>query len=366
MASFCVDASLDFSKIMPRKSRKRLNRVSGFIGKHLVGPIPAFPPPNPLKWYQSAISKCASNAKFDSNVQPTSNRESSRASTREGETRSSTGEMSTSKSGRESQISRKSTRQKRDDEPDNAAEMALYEKEKETLMHEEWYHGLMPRDEIEAMLKRDGDFLVRKTEVAQKTRFAVSVFYKGRIRHLLLNCSHGLWSLRGVRKPSLAELIEYYFLSRQPVQGDGTILSNPIKRPPYYILHEHIIIGKRLGGGAFGDVHIGVWKKSDKEEVNVAIKKFKGVMTKKERVEFVREASIMRKFHHPNIVGVLGVAAQEQPLLILMDLAPNGALNSYLKKHPETSTDRLVRFITDAARGMCYLSASKVKLVLYS
>lgn len=65
-------------------------------------------------------------------------------------------------------------------------------------MHEDWYHGLMPRDEIEEMLKRDGDFLVRKTEVARKTRFAISVFFNGRIRHLLVNCSHGMWAIRNV------------------------------------------------------------------------------------------------------------------------------------------------------------------------
>ena len=33
------------------------------------------------------------------------------------------------------------------------------------LTHNHWYHGVMPRDEIENLLEKDGDFIVRKTEV---------------------------------------------------------------------------------------------------------------------------------------------------------------------------------------------------------
>uniref|UniRef100_A0A0M3HTN0 Tyrosine-protein kinase n=1 Tax=Ascaris lumbricoides TaxID=6252 RepID=A0A0M3HTN0_ASCLU len=335
---------------MERRSKTAFRKVSGFVGevstlgskayKHLIPPIPAA---SSLKWRHSEKSKCrldksGLNNKLDNSHERGTDRERSKPLTKESETGSSGGDLSTNKG---SEGNNKDSKKLEDEnEEKKAAEIALYDKEKAALMHEDWYHGLMPRDEIEEMLKRDGDFLVRKTEVARKTRFAISVFFNGRIRHLLVNCSHGMWAIRNVRKRSLAQLIEYYLSSRQPVQNEGTFLLNGIKRPPYYILHDHIIIGKKLGGGAFGDVHLGVWKKSDKEEVN--------------------EASIMRKFHHPNIVGVLGVAAQEQPLMILMDLAPNGALNSYLKKHPETDSDRLIRFVTDAARGMCYLSASKV------
>lgn len=34
------------------------------------------------------------------------------------------------------------------------------------MISEEWYHGLMPRDDIEELIKNPGDFIVRKTEVS--------------------------------------------------------------------------------------------------------------------------------------------------------------------------------------------------------
>lgn len=56
----------------------------------------------------------------------------------------------------------------------------------------------MPRDEIEDLLKNDGDFLVRKTEVAKKARYAISVINVFRIRHILFSFKDEMWSLRDV------------------------------------------------------------------------------------------------------------------------------------------------------------------------
>lgn len=66
------------------------------------------------------------------------------------------------------------------------------------LTHNPWYHGLMPRDEIEDLLTADGDFLVRKTEVAKHVRYAVTVMNQNRIRHILFNFKDDQWSLRNV------------------------------------------------------------------------------------------------------------------------------------------------------------------------
>uniref|UniRef100_A0AC34QZM5 Tyrosine-protein kinase n=2 Tax=Panagrolaimus sp. JU765 TaxID=591449 RepID=A0AC34QZM5_9BILA len=234
-----------------------------------------------------------------------------------------------------------------------------YDKEiLKTLIHHEWYHGMMPRDEIEEMLKKDGDFLVRQTDVAGKSRYAVSVFNKTRIRHILMSYQNGQWIIRDQRKKTIIELIEHLLKTQTPVQIDGTILITPVPRPEYYILHEHIDIGKKLGGGAFGDVHIGTWKKGNGEEVSVAIKKLKGMMHKKERCEFVKEARVMRKFKHQNLVQLIGIAPNE-PMLIILELCPGGSLQSYLKSHPDTQKDKLIQFATDSCRGLCYLSVHK-------
>jgi serine/threonine protein kinase len=71
----------------------------------------------------------------------------------------------------------------------------------------------------------------------------------------------------------------------------------------------------------------------------------------------------MRVFNHRNVVQVYGVAAQEEPLMIILELCSGGALKSYLKNNPNETMDQLVEFAKDACRGMCYLSAKKVRSI---
>uniref|UniRef100_A0A183DFY2 non-specific protein-tyrosine kinase n=1 Tax=Gongylonema pulchrum TaxID=637853 RepID=A0A183DFY2_9BILA len=136
----------------------------------------------------------------------------------------------------------------------------------------------------------------------------------------------------------------------------GAILKNPVNRPDYYILHENIVVKQKIGDGAFGDVFIGELKKPGGNSVDVAIKMLKGVMTKKERANFMMEAKIMRRFNHENIVNLLGVAVQEYPVMIVLELCPNGALDSKLRKNPSIPVQKLIQYTVDACRGMVYLS----------
>ncbi|CAD5210472.1 unnamed protein product [Bursaphelenchus okinawaensis] len=228
------------------------------------------------------------------------------------------------------------------------------------LTHHNWYHGLMPRDEIEDLLKEDGDFLVRKTEVHRQPRYAVSVIRNLRIRHILLHYKDDLWSLRDLRKANLTELIECHTRDKVPIMADGTILVRGVDRPPFYILHEHIVLKKQLGGGNFGEVYSAQWKKAEGEVIDVAVKRLKGMMKKKARVEFVKEAKLMRRFDHPNIVKVYGVAPQEEPVMIILEMASGGCLQSHLKSPITLSFDQLQGYCTDACRGMVYLSGRNV------
>jgi hypothetical protein len=228
------------------------------------------------------------------------------------------------------------------------------------LTFHSWFHGLMPREEIAELLMNDGDFLVRKTEVARQVRYAVTVMHSGRIRHILLNYKNDMWSLRDLKKTTVTELIETYVNEKIPVMLDGAILINAVPRPAFYILHEHVELKNRLGGGAFGDVYKANLKNKDGTVTPVAAKQLKGAMLKKQRSEFIKEAKLMRRCDHPNIIKIYGIAPQEEPILILLELAANGSLTSKLQGNPGLDTNTLMRYTTDAARGMCYLSGRKV------
>jgi len=229
------------------------------------------------------------------------------------------------------------------------------------LTHNSWFHGLMPRDEIEELLVKDGDFLVRKTEVSKHVRYAVTVMFKSRIRHILLTYKNDMWSLRDLKKPTVTELIQTHVNSKIPVMSDGTLLVNAVARPPFYILHEHIQLKNRLGGGAFGEVFAADYTKDNDDSITpVAVKRLKGTMLKKQRAEFIKEAKLMRRFDHPNIVKIYGVAPQEEPILIVLELASNGSLKSKLRENPNIDTATLMRYLVDVCRGLCYLAGRKV------
>lgn len=79
-----------------------------------------------------------------------------------------------------------------------------------------------------------------------------------------------------------------------------------------------------------------------------------------EAAQAFKEAKLMRRFDHPNIVRFYGVAPQEEPIMIILELAVGGSLKSYCKTHSDIPSTKLLQFATDGARGMCYLAARQV------
>uniref|UniRef100_A0A158PLH2 Protein kinase domain-containing protein n=1 Tax=Angiostrongylus costaricensis TaxID=334426 RepID=A0A158PLH2_ANGCS len=130
------------------------------------------------------------------------------------------------------------------------------------------------------------------------------------------------------------------------IPPSGVVLKNPFPRPDYYFLHEHITILKKLGHGEFGEVNLGKLRLKNGEEVDVI------------GVTFL--SKLMRRFDHPNIVRFYGVAPQEEPIMIILELASGGSLKSYCKNHSDIPQSKLLQFATDGARGMCYLAARQV------
>ena len=70
-------------------------------------------------------------------------------------------------------------------------------------------------------------------------------------------------------------------------------------------------ITKCLGYGQFGRVHQGVWKASNKENLEVAVKILESGASVGERIKLLQEAAIMGQFLHPNTIQLLGVVISE-------------------------------------------------------
>uniref|UniRef100_A0A5B7BPI2 Protein kinase domain-containing protein n=1 Tax=Davidia involucrata TaxID=16924 RepID=A0A5B7BPI2_DAVIN len=122
---------------------------------------------------------------------------------------------------------------------------------------------------------------------------------------------------------------------------------------------------RELGSGTFGTVYHGKWRGTD-----VAIKRIKkscftGRSSEQERltVEFWREADILSKLHHPNVVAFYGVV-QDGPggtLATVTEFMVNGSLRHVLLCK-ERNLDRRKRIIIamDAAFGMEYLHSKNI------
>ncbi|XP_042497465.1 uncharacterized protein LOC122076209 [Macadamia integrifolia] len=122
---------------------------------------------------------------------------------------------------------------------------------------------------------------------------------------------------------------------------------------------------RELGSGTFGTVYHGKWRGTD-----VAIKRIKkscftGRSSEQERLtlEFWREAEILSKLHHPNVVAFYGVV-QDGPggtLATVTEYMVNGSLRHVLLRK-DRYLDRRKRLIIamDAAFGMEYLHSKNI------
>ncbi|XP_058469283.1 protein tyrosine kinase 2 beta, b isoform X1 [Solea solea] len=122
----------------------------------------------------------------------------------------------------------------------------------------------------------------------------------------------------------------------------------------YGIDRDDIVLGRILGAGFFGEVYDGVYKKSNGDRINVAVKTCKDcspdVMEK-----FMSEAVIMKNLNHPHIVQLIGII-EEDPVWIVMELYQYGELGNYLTQNEKTLTNMtLVLFSLQICKALVYL-----------
>ncbi|GMS89789.1 hypothetical protein PENTCL1PPCAC_11964, partial [Pristionchus entomophagus] len=227
----------------------------------------------------------------------------------------------------------------------------------------QWYHGLLPREDIKQLLRNEGDFLVRMSEPKEPGRreFVLSVMFDPKadlIKHFVINRSlTNKYSIDKDTFDSVVDLVKHYQDSKQSLTSTYKVtIQRPLTRRSWQLDHCDIESTKKLGEGAFGEVHKGTLKlKKGGKKVDVAIKLAKlDVMTKEQIKDIMREARLMRDFNHPNVTRLYGVAATQEPLMLVMELANNGALDSYLQKN-ECNLEKKMEMCTQSAWGIEYL-----------
>uniref|UniRef100_A0AC34F987 Protein kinase domain-containing protein n=1 Tax=Panagrolaimus sp. ES5 TaxID=591445 RepID=A0AC34F987_9BILA len=172
----------------------------------------------------------------------------------------------------------------------------------------------------------------------QGMKLVLSVKWNKKPHHFIINHEGkeaSKYYIERFQFDSVIDLINFYISRKVPVtEKSGACLIHPVPRQDWELYHESIELGKMLGEGAFGAVHIGTLTQKDGSSKKVAVKVHKGKAITKEIIkEICKEARTMRRFKHPNVVAFYGVAIEHEPIMIVMELVSGGALDSYLVKN---------------------------------
>lgn len=133
---------------------------------------------------------------------------------------------------------------------------------------------------------------------------------------------------------------------------------------------DNVVLNRKLGAGAFGTVFGGEAFLDDQGWQAVAVKTLKVGSTIEQKLDFLSEAEMMKRFNHPNIVQLLGVCTQGEPIYTIMEFMLHGDLKTYLLSRrslvdretveaEDVAPFKLTQMATDVANGLNYLHSLK-------
>lgn len=140
------------------------------------------------------------------------------------------------------------------------------------LYEEEWFHGVLPREEVVRLLRHDGDFLVRETTRNDESQTVLSVCWNGH-KHFIVQITaevrddaldflfsavnfndfiprifQGHYRFEGPSFPSIQELILHQYQSETPVTSrSGAILKKPVLRERWELSNDDVILLDKIG-----------------------------------------------------------------------------------------------------------------------
>ncbi|PAV85692.1 hypothetical protein WR25_08290 [Diploscapter pachys] len=243
-----------------------------------------------------------------------------------------------------------------------------YLKEPELL--EPWFAGKITRIDSEQRVlapgMKIGAFLVRQKD--DKEYALVVQDNDSNVRHYLITKEHRGYVISGYQHafPNLIHLIEH-FQSRDAsglccrlTTAAPMIVSNYDNSydqiTKWEVDRRDIKLIIKVGTGNFGDVYCGRWKK-----LEVAIKTMKpGTMEPK---SFIKEAMMLTKLDHPNLVRLYAVCTKEEPYYIITEYLDHGSLLELLRQGYEQNrltAPQIVNMSAQIASGMNYLEGRKL------
>jgi len=155
--------------------------------------------------------------------------------------------------------------------------------------------------------------------------------------------------------------------SEEDIRLSRVALSKLYGDKSWEIRVQELSLLEELGSGQFGVVRRGRWTKTidDREAgrrktvcCDVAVKLMKeGTMSE---ADFVREAKVMTKLKHPNLVQLYGICIEHRPICIVTEFMKYGSLLSFLRSRASQlrqAPGQLLQMCLQVCEGMAYLEA---------
>eukprot|EP00057_Strongylocentrotus_purpuratus_P027726 XP_011682200.1 PREDICTED: insulin-like growth factor 1 receptor [Strongylocentrotus purpuratus] len=148
--------------------------------------------------------------------------------------------------------------------------------------------------------------------------------------------------------------------------GEGALITLDEWEMP----RENVVLNRKLGEGAFGTVYGGEALLDDNKWAAVAVKTLKLGASVEEKLDFLSEAEVMKRFNHKNIVNLLGVCTRGEPMYAVMEFMLYGDLKTFLlgrrhlvgegvyeRNQHVMCPDQLTSMVSDIASGLSYLAS---------